>query len=899
MLDVRATEFAFLQQPLPFSGIGFNTNAIVEARDALANRDLDYGDAGELTTIITGNGFPGIGNREQDTFTDGLYILDSAGWTYTAPGDGTLTFRDLTNQPQPGTSITDATSIFVDVIDLAIDDQVTGVITDSELSSGSEEAPILGFRLISSSAVNGMGDALSPNEPALDTLFIEFENGIDETGSGILLDSTTLAAIFVDIQLWKSDNDVFDQLNEQDNEPIEDVTYAFENTRLRAVFGDANDALFNRSSEEGDTVKYFFLVGALSETVSTTTPNITPTLIAPDVRISNGSVTVAGDTIQSRTYGFDDNAAPQFATLEPRNINNADTSGLVLTITFTEAVNSFDSVATLVEFISGEEFEIPLDSVSDNRRTYYFGVDFNLTDDLTYFVNIAPGETDVAGFADDAGNLFAGITDNSTWRFRTPDITPPNFFGANAFQAVNEYYGGFDVRGRIDEPGRIVFVLLPGSSLVIPSAEAIRNQNVVGALRYDTIEVSIPEEYYYAPVSGLSDNTDYLVFATPIDEFGNVSTAVLSDDPSTETLPSTSGIFIQPDVSTVSELQVCVTDDELFQTIREPINIRERDAGDFIPPSSGTEVSYTIGLPAGFEFNTSDDALSRISVIGDSGGDITDGPMLFNFIGGTAFRIIFDITGTGTLDGFSISGLEVKATASGSGDILRVGGTANFNGGNESDGLSHGQLSSVDRINPTFTTNIATLDIGNQERAVALVPAIELQEFGSNTFSGKGVVGDSLFVNGILQAGEEVEITMVHTDEFNCVSDVTQIASIFDESNAVTGLLPAYYLNSAPSEIVIEENRIDGNVRFNLDSLSFYLPQELDTVISNEERILWEQAFDESLTLEGGSYIFDPAPFPQSLTGNGEMRLWASSPYLTRLVVPILIPCPIQSMQIL
>lgn len=120
-----------------------------------------------------------------------------------------------------------------------------------------------------------------------------------------------------------------------------------------------------------------------------------------------------------------DQIPPGILSLTPGNDASNVSRSVSFTISFDEPVvgqpGKVISIFTLADSHELESFEATNDDLADNA--YTFTPSTPLQYNVTYYITIDPD-----AFRDLAGNSFAGITDDATWRFTTelpPDNTPP------------------------------------------------------------------------------------------------------------------------------------------------------------------------------------------------------------------------------------------------------------------------------------------------------------------------------------------------------------------------------------------------------------------------------------------------------------------------------------------
>lgn len=267
--------------------------------------------------------------------------------------------------------------------------EITGGIAPSPLASGANTRAILGFSITSNGA---------PNFTAIN-----------------IQTTSNAAHKFTDAYLYESANNSFGG-----DAPVASVS---DNLTAGEI------QLSGFSVGLSSTPKFFFIVVDLQDTVSSSSPTLTPSFTNANVTISgSGTVTVNSSPITGTTYSFVDNTAPTIVSETPADGSTGVSVVLSqFTVTFNEPVQYVgdnsnddnririrdDDSNTVVETISVSDV-----SVVGNVVT--FTTDFVFNDDTNYDVIIGNSV-----FEDLAGNDFAGITVNN-WEFVTeasPDIT--------------------------------------------------------------------------------------------------------------------------------------------------------------------------------------------------------------------------------------------------------------------------------------------------------------------------------------------------------------------------------------------------------------------------------------------------------------------------------------------
>ena len=152
-----------------------------------------------------------------------------------------------------------------------------------------------------------------------------------------------------------------------------------------------------------------------------------------------------------------------------------------------------------------------------------------------YYVNI-----DAGAFVNLPGDKsFAGISDNSTWKFRTadPDITAP-VWTATYPKVSNVANNDFDLLVNLDEPCSAYYVVVSDGSPIPTSAE-VKNATATGTVKSGSINVAAANTDYSQNINGLAAGTTYDVYVVAEDASSNlqISPAAIADVTTTNILP--------------------------------------------------------------------------------------------------------------------------------------------------------------------------------------------------------------------------------------------------------------------------------------------------------------------------------------------------------------------------
>jgi hypothetical protein len=244
------------------------------------------------------------------------------------------------------------------------------------------------------------------------------------------------------------------------------------------------------------------------------------------------------------------------------------------------------------------------------------------------------------------------------------------------------------------------------------------------------------------------------------------------------------------------------------------IVISESDPGDF---AVGSNVTYSIILPAGFEFNT-----AVTPTLSETGNNITalasTSPA---YPASNIYRFQYTSSNINTpLDAITLAGLQVRYTGNTAvtgQEITRIGGSAIVAGSPVDTPVSHGTLSAsvsptvvsftVDEIpgDPDVNPNETRFSVNSRPVRLIGSPA-------GGSFTGNGVVNtggaNGFTFNPSLLAPGTYPITYTYTDGGGCVVSSTTNFEVF--ASFISNLALEYCSNSAPSGILgVPQARID------------------------------------------------------------------------------------------
>ncbi|MEO0552864.1 MAG: Ig-like domain-containing protein [Bacteroidota bacterium] len=747
-IEVVATEFVFVQQPSSIEGIGnISGPPALEAQDAVGNIDLDYNSSYSVSTPEAGL----INNT--GNFIAGSLVLTNL--EYTSTGDGQLTIDD------PSATIPSVMSIGVDVINTnpVLLTTANGIRNNfPALNAGSINIPIFGFSL--------EAEQNTPGQPVFNEVTIRFTNPVP---------AIDIKDVFTNFRLFTSLDGSLDA--------------SFNNTTelQLAVAGD-NFVTFSGLTEVLDedlANQFYYLVVDVQSGANDELPSIRPSLISADIGVTSGSI--APVSLQGLDYIFDDTRAPQIVNLVPSDDNIIVNINTQISITFDEAVRSLDNqIRLLSQDDATVNIELMSPVVSADSTTYTFTPPMALNTEQNYYINIEPGSTSTgAGFVDRSDNGFPGISNTTTWNFRTADSNPP-VMSAITLSDIHDI--GFNFSLSLDEPGTVYYVIVDHTDPSFDITDFDSFSDIVGAseLAQGSFDVIFPNQAHVTPVTGLSNNQEFTVFAIAEDAGGNEMTIPVQSAPDITDGLSTNGVVV-----TGPTVNICVGKS---QPLTQSILIREGNNNDF-QTVNGPTVTYTIGTNSGdFVFDTN--AVLTISIPGSS--DLSN--VSYQYLSASAIRITYNVNGTSERDFIRIDGVEmIVANAGGNGTLERIGGTAGHDGNSETDAQIHAAIGTTNSsVIANFTFDPEEISFSNQDTLNYDLIADPTLILGTNDFSGPGVIGNITDGYQFDPQGTNVgfnEITLLHTDQFGCTATSTRTVTVFDGSDPIPSLLDNYCEN--------------------------------------------------------------------------------------------------------
>jgi len=816
-IRVVASQAVYTNQPDNIIGINedFTSVPTLEARDANDLLDVDFA---ETVTITTPDGL--TPTSPPAAFAAGL--LDFTGFQYQDAGDGTITVQT--------SSLPDATSNPVDVINTIAfhlnSPENNNVVSSDDvgtLPNGVSNVPILAFRL---STIPGTDN---PDEPEFQEVTITFE---DEFGN-----PQDIEGIFNNFRLLRSVDNKY-QL-EADFPALIDLPDP-SGVTTSVTFPGVNLELENTTSNQN-----FFILVDIDPSVGSGTPAVTLVLTIDDIIVSSGTVTdntqATGTRFTNGPFDFNDTSPPKVASFSPDSASINNDVNTDFSITFNEPVfpiggGNLDMQVRLFED-QGDIFVdfLTLTNISGDNRTFTFtNPNPPLESNTDYYITFPEGDfANNFGVRDGVNLPFGGLLTPDSWPFKTADTDPPVFVTL-PLSADNVTDISFNIKADLDEVGT-VFYLVDEAVAGDPTLAQVRDPGTFsGEVAAGTIDISRANQFHFATVLGLTANTNYEVFMTaedgaqptPNQQTGFEKFSVMTS------APFGNGVVVEGP----TQADICTG---IFQPLFDPILIIEGQSDDF---KTGSDVTYVIGLPGGFEFKTT--ISPNITIQGSDISGITS-----QFINASTLRLTYDIGGTSDRDLILIEGLEIKALGPVgiNGHIERVGGNHNQDLNDEFEN-SHGFLNTTQStISASFTTIPGSSTVTTQTDIVELVPDSDL---GSSAFSGSGVFGSQLFTS-LAGLGEHT-ITHTKTDQLGCTSKASKIISIVENTSEIPGLSLRFCFGDNAATVDADAIQF-----FELDTLLIELPDTLTAATDGIEFIpaTGDFSFDPN-AVEAGSYDF-------------------------------------------
>ncbi|ADR22174.1 hypothetical protein MATR_01870 [Marivirga tractuosa] len=294
---VEATEFEFTADPPAAVNAGENVTpqAIVEAKDANGNLDLDYG----VFSITNADNIPMSNLPLNPSFTNGEFEFP-ANFNYQGSGDGTLTVTD-------GSSLFDVSSTQVTVNPTLGLAELTNGLNSGTLQSGATDQALLGLAI----------DALGTTQMQA----IEFSTNLD------------LSNKVNNIRLAASADNTYDGT-------ITDAVIASSPT----IDNGANTITFTGLTENlsSETKNYFLIVDVDNTVNEFDTPDLTVGLDIAHITFTNSANINASNF--SKTYAFEDITKPEVSqvTASPTVLSGAHlgTDALEIQVTFNEEMDN-------------------------------------------------------------------------------------------------------------------------------------------------------------------------------------------------------------------------------------------------------------------------------------------------------------------------------------------------------------------------------------------------------------------------------------------------------------------------------------------------------------------------------------------------------------------------------
>jgi hypothetical protein len=876
LLEVVASKFVFTTEPSDIEGqnilwFGNPSNPLVEARDGNDIVDLDVNEIFTVSGNILSSANTSIETPDPVavplitsggaslSFVDG--VLDLTDLRYNDVGVGTLNIID-----NSGSGIATGTSIHVDIIN-TVGSEIEGNGIESNLAlieSGKQNIAILGFTL-SSDFNNGL-------DPRLNSVKVTFERSANEKLiPKVDQDALVITNIFEDFRIFSSKTDV--------------LNASFLNaTNLTSTVSLEQDSIIvfsglNIDIDANLDDQHFFLVVNVSVDADNNSLEVAPFIADNDIVMSAGSFQTTGNII-GLPYQFNDSKVPvlDFVNLNPLNKEKSTPVGTTFTAAFDEDVTSMDSVIFLHKQIDNTFIkELTLLSGNGSRELIFEYLDdhdndietpevlIELEPETDYYITIPEGDvTNGVGIRDNKDNVFAGILNNTTWTFKSQDITEPLFIdndltasGSNEIiQISNVNDVSFTMTLQMDEKATIDYVVVNSSSSFNPESVDLFNINnsVPGYLTHGQMSIDIPlidhTSFVTIPEANASAQA-FKVYAIATDANGNsqkITSAIIADGDgrfgngyilgqSAFTLGSASPDGLAEIL--VSDAPVCVGDPQPNLT---PIMIREYENDDF---------SDGFGNVMYFAVNSDDEVFFQT----DSSFVIDHSPSIIidenntGYEGDGLFKITFDVVNTSAnRDYFLIDNIYFNSTTnSAAGIVKKISGYADI-----ANDITIVNLSSYNSsIEPNFTFDPVITSIAEVDTTIVLIPDPTLISGLSNVFSGNGVFirNDSTIFNPSISGTGAQEIELVHRDQFGCTSSKTEVINVFS-NEGIEALNTQYCV--VPGEILTQADTVDIGFNSQVGFRLFDLVVNTDGV-NNKAAITTEVIIDNG---DGGFYFF-------------------------------------------
>jgi len=819
-IDVVATLFDIVVQPAAVEGINIPIQEPqVKAVDTNGALDLGFNYPVIISSIASMTNVPAsFGNINSGT-------LDFPGFQFAQTGNGTLTVAangiSIISNP---VDVIHTSFQNLDLGEGATNDN-NGISTQLTLPAGAVNRALLGFSITANQNTTG--------EPKINEITIRFGNSI----SGIL----------ENIRIFRSSDSDYNTLNNTDLTGSLAITPGSDFINI-AGFAD--------EITSSATDRYYFLVVDIGQTANFSSPHLTPQIMASgeaiaDVILSSGSVFA---NIIGREYGFNDINPPIVTARVPIDGSNNFPFSNLIELQFGEKVipqQSDSLMISIYKYIDDTkigDYKLDKNATIDSAR-FFFNTSSNpLEGDTKYYILISPGVESVSGFLDKTGNSFAGYSNKTEWSFTTSDNIDP-VFDPDKLPVVTYITDvGFDLKVALDEPGKIFYLVVdPDATTGIPTVDQIRGDvSFLGTL--DSGETAIIKgfEYHYVSILNSSD------FPTIS---GNFRVWVTAEDiaaPTPNKMDEGTQMFVDDQFGApLSQVSVQTTTEEIClgdpQITLSPIYITESTNADF------TGIGKTINFLLSDEFSF--DVNSTTANIYGQGGDITN--VTWKYLNNSVFQIKYSAPTTSSRDKIIISNLAIQANAVNpvgtTGNLIRLGGDGLTMVFPDETLIAEFSTSEIGEI--SFFTLPSSSTIGNDVPAVALRPDTTnlniLLGIGTPTFTGNGVVGDTLFTSGVA-LNIPNNIIFEYKDEFGCAVETSKSITIFDANQAIIGLD-----NIQCTDQAIDVIEINGRApQFLLTDLQVSIPIDEDPNAFDINDVL------SSLIVNGdGDYEFNPGLF--------------------------------------
>ena len=829
IFNVEATLLNVSIQPASIEGINIPiTEPEIQAIDANGGLDLDFNYAATVNAATT------VANTPTN-FSNG--VLSFVGFVYTGTGDGTLSI--ISNGLNVSSDPVDVIHTTVTNLDIGGTSTETnnGIAPQSILPAGALNRAIIGFSITANQN--------TVSEPTLNEITIDFGNPI--TG------------VIENIRLFRSADSDYVTLPNTDLTGGVTITPGIDFINITGLA----DEITSTSS-----VRNYFLVVDISDNANFSTPPLTPQLVATGV--PNGNIILTSGSVDAniigRTYTFNDINNPIVTDRVPAAGNSNFPLSDPIELQFGEKVipqpddSLMISIYKYLDDVLIGDYKLDKTQTIDSAR-FFFNTNGDLVGDTKYYITVDPGDAGDdgvipgpiingnSGFVDKSGNPFAGYTSKTNWSFTTSDNVDPVFDPDKLPLVTYITDVGFDIKVALDEPGTVYYIVVdPDVTTGTPAVNEIRNGTFGGTLATGQADIIKGFEYHYISVLNSS------VFPTPAGPDSNFRVWLTAEDvalPTPNQMDEGTQVMIDDTfTSAPGAVEVQTTTEDICkgdaQIILSPIYIIESSDNDFT--GSGETINFYLSDEFSFDVN------STSANIYGQGGDLTVDS--WSYLNSSILQVVYSAPSSSNRDKLVISNLAIKAANDNSvgttGSLVRLGGTGLTTEFPDLTLIASFNTYQIPEI--TFETDPTGTTVGNNEEKIALIPdplnTNILLGIGTTTFTGNGIVGDTLYTEG-LPLNTPNEILFEYKDEYGCSVTSSKEITIFDASQAIIGLDNIQCTDALPD--VIEVN----------GRAPQFLLIDLQVSIPSDQTGAFDPAVvNNSLATNGsGDYEFNPGLF--------------------------------------